>query len=89
MWYLDNIYIMCCIYNCNRIGGVMVDRVKSKTMKLVFVVSPLLKHAALKRKSKDRLAQSQANVSEYGDMSIWFLLLQWASTIKIQLSLLV
>ena len=48
----------------------MVDRVKSKTMKLVFVVSPLLKHAALKRKSKDRLAQSQANVSEYGDMSI-------------------
>jgi hypothetical protein len=40
MWYLDNIYIICRIYNCNRIGGVMVDRVKSKTMKLVFVVSP-------------------------------------------------
>ena len=48
----------------------MVDRVKSKTMKLVFVVSPLLKHAALKRESKDWLAPSQDNVSEYGDMSI-------------------
>jgi hypothetical protein len=35
------------------------------------------------------LAQSQDNVSEYGDMSIWFLLLQWASTIKVQLRLLV
>jgi hypothetical protein len=89
MWYLDNIYIICRIYNCIRIGGVMVDWVKSKTMKLVCVVSPLLKHAALKRKSKDWLAPSQDNVSEYGDMSIWFLLLQWASTIKIQLSLLV
>ena len=48
----------------------MVDRVKSKTMKLIFVVSLLLKHAALKRKSKDWLSQSQDNVSEYGDMSI-------------------
>jgi hypothetical protein len=28
------------------------------------------KHATLKRKSKDWLAQSQDNVSEYGDMSI-------------------
>jgi len=28
MLYLDNIYIICRIYNCNRIGGVMVDRVK-------------------------------------------------------------
>jgi hypothetical protein len=47
------------------------------------------KHAELRRKSKDWLAQSQDNVSEYGDVSIRFLLLQWASTIKIQLSLLV
>jgi hypothetical protein len=61
MWYLDNIYIMCRIYNCNRIGGVMVDRVKSKTMKLVFVVSPLLKHAALKRKSKDWLSDDNSS----------------------------
>jgi hypothetical protein len=43
----------------------MVDRVKSKTMKLVFVLSPLLKHTALKGKSKDWLAQSEDNVSEY------------------------
>jgi hypothetical protein len=47
------------------------------------------KHAAFRRKSKDWLAQSQENVSEWGDMSIRGLLLQWASTIKIQLSVLV
>jgi hypothetical protein len=28
------------------------------------------KHAALKRKNKDSLAQNQDNVSEWGDMSI-------------------
>jgi hypothetical protein len=88
MWYLDNIYIICRIYNCSRIGGVMVDRVKSKTMKWVYVFFSA-KHAALNRKSKECLDQSRDNVSEYGDMSIWFLLLQWACTIKIQLSLLV
>ena len=43
MLYLDNIYIICLIYNFNRIGGIMVDRVKPKTMKLVFVASPLSK----------------------------------------------
>jgi hypothetical protein len=42
------------------------------------------KHAALRRKSKN-----QDNVSERGDMSIPRLLFQWASTIKIQLSVLV
>jgi hypothetical protein len=42
------------------------------------------KHAALRRKSKN-----QDNVSERGDMSIRRLLFQWASTIKIQLSVLV
>jgi hypothetical protein len=47
------------------------------------------KHAALRRKSKDWLAQIQDNVSEWGDMSICGLLFQWASTIKIQLSVLV
>ena len=34
------------------------------------------KHAALKRKSKDWLAQNQDKVSEWGDMSIHRLLLQ-------------
>jgi hypothetical protein len=35
------------------------------------------------------LAWNQDNVSEWGDMSIYRLLFQWASTIKIQLSVLV
>jgi hypothetical protein len=48
------------------------------------------KHTALRRKSKDWLARNQDNVSEWGDMFIiHWLLFQWASTIKIQLSMLV
>ena len=47
------------------------------------------KHAALRTKSNDWLAGNQDNVSEWGDMSIQGLLFQWASTIKIQLSVLV
>jgi hypothetical protein len=47
------------------------------------------KHAALRRKSKDWLSRNQDNVSEWGDMSTRRLLFQWASTIKIQLSVLV
>jgi hypothetical protein len=46
------------------------------------------KHVALRRKSKDWLAQNQNNVSEWSDMSTHGLF-QWASTIKIQLSVLV
>ena len=47
------------------------------------------KHAAVSRKSKDWLARNQDNVSEWGDMSIRELLFQRASTIKIQLIVLV
>jgi len=47
------------------------------------------KHAALRRKSKDRLARNQDIVSECGDMYIRGLLFQWACTIKIQLIVLV
>jgi len=47
------------------------------------------KHAALRRKSKYWLARNQNNVYEWSDMSIRGLLFQWASTIKIQLSVLV
>ena len=47
------------------------------------------KHAALRGKSKDWMAENQDNVSEWDDMSISRLLFQWASTIKIQLSVLV
>ena len=63
-------------------------RVKPKIMKLVFVgFSP--KHAALRSKNKDWLARNQNNVSEWGDMSTRGLLFQWASTMNIQLSVLV
>jgi hypothetical protein len=47
------------------------------------------KHAALRRKSKDWLARNLNNVSELSNMSTRGLLFQWASTIKIQLSVLV
>jgi hypothetical protein len=45
--------------------------------------------AALRRKSKNWLALNHDNVSEWGDMTIRRLFLQWASTIKIHLSVLV
>jgi hypothetical protein len=41
------------------------------------------KHTALRRKSKDWLAQNQNNVSEWSDSSAPGLLFQWASTMKI------
>ena len=47
------------------------------------------KHIALRRKSKIWLTRNQDNVSEWGGMSIRGLLFQWASTIKIQLSVLI
>jgi hypothetical protein len=47
------------------------------------------KHAVLTRKSKDWLAQNQDNVSECSNMSTHGLLFQWASTIKIQLIVLI
>jgi len=47
------------------------------------------KHAAIRRKSKDWFARNQDNVSEWDDTSICRLLFQWASTIKIQLSVFV
>jgi hypothetical protein len=47
------------------------------------------KHAVLRRKGKDWLARNQNNVSEWSDMTTSGLLFQRASTIKIQLSVLV
>ena len=47
------------------------------------------KHASLRGKSKDWLVWNQSNVSEWGDMSICRLLFQWASTIKIQMDLII
>jgi hypothetical protein len=46
-------------------------------------------HAILRSKITDWLAQNQNNVSEWSDMSTDGLLFQWASTVKIQLSVLV
>ena len=63
------------------------DRVTRKTKTGICCFSA--KHAALRRKSKDWLARNQDNVSEWGDMSIRGLLFQWATTIKIQLGVLV
>jgi hypothetical protein len=47
------------------------------------------KHTALRSKTKDWLTRDQNNVSKLGDICIRGLLFQWASTIKIQLSMLV
>ena len=47
------------------------------------------KHAALRKKRKDEFFRNRDNVSEWGDMSIRGLLFQWASTVKIQLDVLV
>jgi hypothetical protein len=46
------------------------------------------KHAALRRKSKDWLAWNQNNLSEWSGMSTRELLFQGASTIQIQVSVL-
>jgi hypothetical protein len=86
----------------NRIGGVMVSVVASSVGDREFesrsdqtkhykigICCFSSKHASLNRKSKDWLAKNQDNVSEWSDMSIGALLFQWASTIKIQLSVLV
>jgi hypothetical protein len=86
----------------NRIGGVMVSVLTSSTVDRGF--EPLLcqtkeykigiccfstKHAALRSKNKDWLAPNHNNVSKWSNMSTCGLLFQWASTLKIQLSMLV
>jgi hypothetical protein len=87
---------------CNHIGGVMVSMLASSAVDRGFepwsgqtkdyktgICRFSAKHTALRRKSKDWLARNQNNVSEWSDMSTRRLLFQWASTIKIQLSVLV
>ena len=67
----------------NRISGVMVSMVTSSAVDRGFeprsgqtkdyeigICCFSAKHAALRRKSKDWLAQNQDNVSEWDDMSI-------------------
>ena len=73
----------------NRIGGVMVSVLALSAVDCGFqprsgqtkdyqigICCFTAKHAAIKRKSKDWLAQNQDKVSEWGDMSIHGLLLQ-------------
>ena len=84
-----------------RIGGVMVSVLASSAVGCGFELRSeqakdyigiccfSSKHAALRRKSKDWLAQFQNNVSEWSDMSTRGLLFQWASTKKIQLCVLI
>jgi hypothetical protein len=79
-----------------QIGGVMVsvlglsavDHGQTKDYK-ISICWFSAKYTALSRKSKDWLDWNKDNVSEWGDMSIRVLLFQWASTIKIQISVLV
>jgi hypothetical protein len=91
--------IMCLLsHTQNRIGGIMVSVLLSSAVDSGFepwsgqtkeykigICCFSAKHAALRRKSKDRLARNQNNVSEWSDMSTRGLLFQWASAIKIQL----
>jgi hypothetical protein len=48
-----------------------------------------IEHAALRSKNKDWLTQNQDDVSNWRDVYTYRLLFQWASTIKIQLSVLI
>ena len=72
---------------CGRFVGSRSDRVKPDNRIDMCCFSA--KHAALWEKNKYLLARNQDNVSEWDDMAIRELLIQWASTIKIQLSVLV
>jgi hypothetical protein len=47
------------------------------------------KHTALRRKSRDWLVRNQNNMTEWCDMSTRILLFQLASTIQIQLNVLI
>jgi hypothetical protein len=93
------LFTLPCTIIWKRIGGVMVSMLASSAAGRGFnprsgqtkdykigICCFSTKHAALRRKSKDWLAQNQDNVSEWGDVSICGLLFQWASTIKIQIT---
>ena len=85
--------------NINRIGGVMVSVLASCVVDRGFepwtdltriykicICCFSAKYATLRKKSKDWLARNRDNVTEWVDMSIRGLLIQWASTIKIHWS---
>ena len=88
------------IYLLDYISGVMVSMLSSGVVDVglsligsnqnykIGICCFSAKHAALRRKSKDWLAWNQENVSKWGNMSN-HRLFQWASTIKIEPSVLV
>jgi hypothetical protein len=96
-------YMLFVYYKCvNCIGGVMVSVLAASVVDhgseswpgqtkdyTIGICSYSAKHAALRRKSNNWSARNQDNVSELDDMSAHGLLFQWASTINIQLSVLV
>jgi hypothetical protein len=101
-WSYDISLSQVCLPNRISAGGVMVSVLASSAVDRGFEPRSVptkdykfgiccfsFKHATLRRKSKDWLARNQDNVSECCDMSIHELLFQSASTIKIQLSVLV
>jgi hypothetical protein len=69
--------------------GSSPNRIKPKKDYKIGICYFSAKHAALRRKSKDWSAWNRDNVSEWSDMSIRGLLFQWASAMKMQLSVLV
>ena len=100
LWCLIPLSVLLVEENC--IGGVMVSVLASSAVDCGFeprsgqtkdykigICCFSAKHTALRRKSKDWSARNQNNVSEWSDMSTRGLLIQWASTINIQLSVLV
>ena len=100
--YCDKVYSRDNINQKHRISGVMVSVLASNAVDHGFeprsgqtkdynigICCFSAKHAALRRKSKDWLARNQNNVSKWSDISTRGLFFQWASTIKIQLSVLV
>jgi hypothetical protein len=72
-------------------GGVMVNVVASSQTKdyKIGICCFTAKQPVLRSKSNDWLARNQNNVSKWSDMSTQGLLFQWASTIKIQLGILI
>jgi hypothetical protein len=95
LFIIEGIWSKQTTYINNHIGGVMVSVLVSSTGDREFeprsdqikdykigICCFSTNHAALRRESKDWLAQNQNNVSEWSDMSTRRLLFQWASTIK-------
>jgi hypothetical protein len=96
------VYILLWPYYMNHIGGVMVNvfalsvvdcglgsQSGQTNILKIGICCFSAKHAALRRKSKDWLAQNHDNVYEWCNMSTCRLLFQWLSTIKIQLNMYV